>query len=223
MPPRRKAQLKARRKKRKSNALVVPRPWVMPPRLFTRMTFVIREDMDGSSNDFNYVTYRGNSIFDPNETAVLGQQPLYRDELTAIYNQYRVHASSISVEACSTSAAGNVGVMRLIVLPSKDIATSHSTQAQVEYPYAKSRVFGPSTGNAVVKIHNRISVKKMLGYKDISQIDSLQSLGSTNPAQQFYWIVKGQTLDGSLAPNYSTVTRITYDVELFNLKSLDQS
>lgn len=79
-----------------ANPVYIPYPGALPLRLQNTMKFQTTQTLiaDGSGNAI--LGMRANDIYDP-EVALGGQQPLYYDQLTAIYNHWTVVKSKMKI------------------------------------------------------------------------------------------------------------------------------
>jgi len=79
-----------------ANPLYVPYPGALPLRIQNTMKFQVTSTLlsDGSGNAI--LGIRANDLYDP-EVALGGQQPLYYDQMTAIYNHWTVLKSKMKI------------------------------------------------------------------------------------------------------------------------------
>lgn len=170
---------------------------------------------------------RANSIYDPDAIAA-GHQPLYHDQVSALYNHYVVVGSRLKATFYSEDAATTTGAVAGIYL-SDDAAGPASIQAMQENLSQKGnhrwRFLRTAPGNSpgVTTVLGTYSAKKFHGIKNIA--DNKQDLGAAfgnNPSDEAYFILYvGQ--DGTNLPNIKCYIQIDYTVLVQEPKEVAQS
>lgn len=130
----------------------------------------------------------GNSVYDPDFTNGSTGSAMLFDQLTAIYNSYRVKSSSIAVTLFNNMSPASVaGMGKLIVVPT--IATtlltgSYSIEDILEMKHCRQIDFGlyqkPPT------LRHRMSTNVVLGPLGSDPFDSTGGILS-NPVTNWYW------------------------------------
>lgn len=87
--------------------------------------------------------WRANSLFDPNQTGV-GHQPLGFDQLSALYNQYRVYGCKYRITFHNQNTANLINVA---VVKKKDNSVSTVFSTIEEKPYAQTDMLNISLGS----------------------------------------------------------------------------
>lgn len=158
-----------------------------------------------------------NSLFDPNRTGT-GHQPLGFDQLSALYQRYRVYRVKYEIGWVNTSLDASI----MVVLPSNNASSLTSvTTAQESQGAVSSRV-----GN----VYNAMYLK---GTVDLAQVngrtpqqyaddDVTGALTSANPAETIVLHVVNTNLTGTAATGTATV-KLTFDCEFYDPVQLAQS
>jgi hypothetical protein len=161
-------------------------------------------------------------MYDP-ELSLTGSQPLYFDQLAAIYDHYTVFASRIIVEVLNAGSGLGVGVV--YVEDDTSIVTSFKQAA--EQPSATLAKTIPSKDAQAKPVVFRKSwdAKSYFG-GDIYDNDNLQGNASSNPSEQSYYTVvfsglaSGGSVDEMTAGAYVT---IEYDAVWDELRTMARS
>lgn len=180
----------------------------------------------------NLWQFGANGLYDPDITGT-GHQPMYFDNYAALYRQYRVTRSKISVTVVNTSVnTATTGPVlqpnysyRLFILAdgsnglTNEYPANMGDQIEEGGPNLKWRFVAPSLTGRLAKLKNQCVPYKLcnLGYKD----DTLDALTTTNPAQSCYYYIGITSSDGVTDPPsvYLYVT-ITYYVEFFDHQNI---
>lgn len=187
----------------------------IPQRFITKMkyseTFVI------SSGQPRYA-FRLNSIYDPNYSGV-GHQPYGRDQLSALYNRYRVIAASYVITGFNASSA-----IRVAAQPSNELLTAGTVSEMCENPRAQFIVQYP--GAQPQKIVGKTYLPSLVGRSKSQYMadDRYASQVDTNPAEAAYITVIAQDLTDSFgALSINCTITMEYTVEWFDVIHLGQS
>jgi hypothetical protein len=164
-----------------------------------------------------------NSLFDPDFTGT-GAQPAYFDQLSLLYNRYRVYGSAIKVIEVPFNAGVQSNVpVTLVVVPSAISLASFSTYDAAGLPRSQTRV---CTGNMDSKNQTIIashSISEILGVKDVEGADRLQAQVTASPAEQCLWSIIARTVDSVTAAYAVINVVITYDCEFYDRQVQTQS
>lgn len=167
----------------------------------------------------NVQTFRGNSVFDPDFTG-FGEQPMFYDQYTAIYERYLVTSSSVEVLGMNTS---NSQAAELALYPStSSVLPSGNPTIIKSYNHAKFRQVQEQRGGGRVKMFSRMSTKKIRGESLLD--DSFGALTSASPTRQWFWHLVGAA--GDLTTNVISVTLIitvTYRVKFHKRRTVVDS
>lgn len=131
--------------------------------------------------------FRGNSIFDPDYTGV-GLQPYDYDELTPMYNNYKVFASKIclyvrKIEGSSTH------VLKLFLIPYVGVGLPyHDNSDLAEAPFSKQKLldYGADGSKHTIKLKGYMTTRKMYSSQGIGD-SGFTAAPTTNPTKLWNW------------------------------------
>lgn len=132
-----------------------------------------------------------NGMYDPDKTNI-GHQPLYFDQMAALYNHYTVIGSKITVTfAAPPSSAPAI----MVAIMQDDDQTNNLTAMSevLEQSLTTSRLMNPGVDNNIV-LANNWSAKKTFGGSVLGN-DELQGNASANPTETTEWNIFVQTSD----------------------------
>lgn len=221
--PRRNRKAKYRRKYARGARSLV-RTTGFPQKMYVKLVYTERYDNHSSSAVYDKIVFRGNGVFDPNQTGT-GHQPMYYDTYTSIYANYRVLGSSIKVNAVNHSGGSAI---QYCIYPSTSIDTVTDISEAREQPRAKtSALIGVG---AVNPDGNGYGTKHYMKTRTVYGITKAQfgsgnwsSAINTNPSSQWYWNVLVQALNSGAATPWSGNIKIIYYVEFFDRFTQGQS
>jgi len=212
----RKLRRKPARKYKKSGGTTLINRSLQPfaSRFITKMKYSEAFNFNALNNYTQIM--RLNSVFDPN-SAVGGHQPYGFDQLTPIYNRYRVISCSYVIN-CFTSGAA----LRFGALPCNDSPPINGMSELCENPRARWKLQYPGGGTSVVM--GRVSIPSLVGRTKSQYMadDRFQAEVTTNPQEAALLYVTGQRIDDGSAEFQGTIT-LEYTVEFFDPKPIDQS
>jgi len=160
---------------------------------------------------YGQYTFRGNSLFDPDYTSA-GHQPLYYDQLAAVYGRYRVQTATIHIKCVSVGAVA----AQIVIIPVSDVTTITTPSTALEHARASVLpLLGVSGYNSVQRSYT-MSTRVILGLTNIQQQDTdfSASVGS-NPLQLWYYILYAYEPGGGNVHTAITVT-IDYECEFYD-------
>lgn len=177
--------------------------------------------------------YRGNSMFDPDETGV-GSQPKYFDTYcgatggNAPYGRYNVMASKLVLDIMPDPTLPSAqNLMEVAILPLRGAAGTSPFQNitdMSERPYVKTRVIGNSNASAFTRMTYFCKTKQLFGGQNTNELDFSANYNA-NPASGNSWrwhigLVNIQT--GALSGAYIRA-RIKYYVQFTVLNQIATS
>lgn len=169
--------------------------------------------------------FRGNSIYDPDATGT-GGQPMFFDQLAALYANYTVYGSSIDVQFVNRSSSTESAFIKVGVFPIDAITTSSGDiNTASERNRCRFAILGSNQGDqGIINIKNYARSTNMLGVSRNEKDDNtLSSLVNDNPAKQWYWSAWAGSLNQSaIAQVYATIN-MTYYVKFNGLKNVARS
>lgn len=158
-----------------------------------------------------------NSLFDPNTSGV-GHQPLYFDQMSALYNHYTVIGSKIVVRVNKTTT--DVIPTTVGIKINDDTSTTTNVNTLVEQSLTNHRLV--SSGNPVVVLTNKWSAKKMFGGSILGN-DNLQGSAGASPTEQSYFEIWANSEASATQTNVMCDVTITYIAVWDELKDISGS
>lgn len=200
----------------------------MPDRHFTKLRYtqlINAADSFRGDGYYNFLDFRGNSLFDP-DASLGGGQPLAFDQLAAIYNKYKVYASKITLKVQSLNNTGTVPYY-LAVYP-YSVSPPSGTDwigRVVEQPYCRFLTRNQYDHSPYLK--SVMSTAKIWGLPKtaVKSDASYASDVTTNPLRQWNWrIAFGNMNDAATsATNYVVQVTVTYYCEFYMRRILQPS
>lgn len=183
----------------------------VPQRYFTTLRYSenVSFAVSASNTLYNYVFRSG--IYDPDVTGT-GHQPLYRDQLAALYNKYRVYGIKYYIAIKSGTA---IELTTFYVKHNSDSTTDTSLYTLRERAEGKALVLNAANG-AVNKTRGYMSVPKTFGISKkefIADDDFVSSIGA-DPAKTAYLQLYSHTVGG--ATTIYAAVDLVYYVEFFD-------
>jgi len=155
-----------------------------------------------------------NSIFDPDRSGA-GHQPLYRDQLSAMYGRYRVFACAYRIDVYNTDSASS-SYVNVCVVPNNSTSAFTDMNAAMEAPGAMTKTLGYSASSTSTCFFSKyINLPQLNGVSaaEYKADDRFQAALSSDPTEQLCLHVV------YLGPGTSVVnsrTHLRYWVELFD-------
>lgn len=123
-----------------------------------------------------------NGMSDPSFTHT-GHQPLYFDQMSALYRQYTVLGSKITWKICQNNTG--LFTVKAAFFINDDTTVSITQEALTEQPSSKGLII-PSHGNKVHTITQKWSSRKAFG-KNVISNPSFTAVSTANPAEQQFF------------------------------------
>lgn len=166
---------------------------------------------------YNYYVYRMNSTFDPDFSGA-GHQPLGRDQLAALYTDYRVNEFIWDLTATCAAAAQSV----VAAHPTNASGNPGSTQLQSETAWGKQSMTAFEA--TPVKFRGRLPLHQFRGQSRQTYLgdNNNSSDCGSNPANGAYFILGSQSTTATTNTTHWTVD-LTYNVTYFSPIALGQS
>lgn len=180
---------------------------VFPQRVKVKMNYIAVFNMTAEGGVTSLQTFRGNSVYDPDQTGA-GVQPSCYDDLSALYGFYTVLGSKIKVTAVNTNSLVPAMVVMYPYIAATD-ATSIEECALM--PKARQIIINNATagGKGTMSTYARTD----LMYTGIPMADmEFQGASNANPSRQWFWLVKLRSLNGSSTANVTAYMKVTYYV-----------
>lgn len=149
-------------------------------------TISYSDEIGLTGSTYAQYTYRGNCVFDPDDTST-GHQPLYYDQYTAVYSKYKVISSKMRVTVSNYSASASTVA---VLTPSSEIITVTSYSIAMEQPYSKRTELIPisTRQGAQSSVQSSMSTQKMLGLSAAQfASEDYSALTGAIPTSVWYW------------------------------------
>lgn len=185
-----------------------------PNSIITKLRYVDYMTLSSTSGSVAKNVFSANGIFDPDITNA-GHQPMYFDEYKAIYNNYVVIGSKITVHFnnYSTQAGWHVGI-----IGDDDATTSTSASTLMEYNNSVWTVMGQrDSGHNIKVLTATFEPLENLGVD--AKDDGWTAINTgANPDNKYYYSVWCNTIDASSA-SITITAEIEYTVKFSELRS----
>lgn len=210
-------------KKRSSNpfyrpfSVRVPRSNPIPPLLQNTIRYTEVVSRTFASGVASAYAFSCNGLWDPNVTGT-GHQPLYFDQLIALYNHYQVTKSRIKVTFVPSSSVTGPILCGLMV---DDDATSMNTlnTSIGERPGARQSMYQKDTHPSIV-LYTSWDSKTLVSNPEDNP--NVQGSSGANPVEQSYFLLETADIGASNGTMYMYV-QIEYDVLWNELKDVATS
>lgn len=192
-----------------------------PDRTIVKMKYSQFNQLTAAVNPFAVQIYRGNSIFDPDQTGI-GHQALGHDQWANLYEAYRVLSSSIIVYFTSQDS---VDSQLVVICPSEESSTidSGNPDTYCETPYSKHSYISVRGGQDKATLMSSMTTAQMLGIRRLDSGFDEAALFGNNPSAGASWFWHVYVATRTNQPNAEIHTTITYTVELLKRKQLTAS
>lgn len=185
---------RATKRRRTSNVLVTRkrqstfplRSSPIPPKFYSTLRYCQMFDLSLSVGTMGTYVFSANGLFDPNITGT-GNQPLYFDQMMALYNHYHVKASRINIECCAANDLQTAVVHQLVIQDTSSLAVTSvvgMTQAPGKRKHLKP--YNTADGNPA-GVFTTWKATDVFG-GDLLSNNRLRGDVSSNPTEQSYFI-----------------------------------
>lgn len=160
-----------------------------------------------------------NGMYDPNTTGV-GHQPMYYDQLAALYDHYTVIGSKIkwTIVPQGTSVQAPYKITTWI---NDDTATTGASASFQENKFAQTRICQGGVNPDRIVLTQKWSAKKFFG--NVLANDELKGGTSANLIEQSHFQISFRSLDGVSTISVYAIAEITYIAIWRELKELGSS
>lgn len=192
---------------RKVNLDLFPKSGGFPGMLKMTHRYCENIILSASTGTMNSYLFSVNGMYDPNQTGT-GHQPLYFDQLSAIYNHYCVIGSKITVKAIPPQTAAGAGYT-VALFVNDDTGTANSNIMDIiEQRKGVFKVTG-GVGAQRLTLVNKWSAKKNYGASPLANTD-LQGTSASQPNEQAFYQICLQALDASSTVVVGFMVEIEY-------------
>jgi len=190
----------------------------IPARFITKHKYA--EALTLSAAGMSQYKWNLNSIYDPNRTGT-GHQAYGMDQLSALYNRYRVISCKYILSAVSDNAN-----IHFAALPANEALTVISNVSEArENPRCKYAVQNP--GGTLKVLTGNVYLPALVGATKTQYMsdDRYQSVSTTSPSELAVLNVYGAGMndDPIYNPNITYNILLEYTVEWFDVHTQDQS
>jgi len=176
-----------------------------------RYTETLRRTL--SAGQLDVVDFSTNGMYDPYITGA-GHQPLFFDQISALYSHYTVLRSRIKIMIVPVVASAGCQSLRVCVCLNPASGGSSNMNAAIENPRSNwvllshlSNTFGPQ---------NRLSLswdaKKIFGANALDD-PNLSGTPSANPTEQSYYCIQIQDSQGAGTGAVDMIVTIEFDAQ----------
>lgn len=175
----------------------------------------------GTAGALSIINFRANGMYDPYATGT-GHQPMYFDQMSALYNHWTVIGSKITVTFCQLpDAAGTRPPVTVGCFLNDDTTSTGGFYAILENAQARHKTMTQNTG-VPVTIVNKYSAKKNFGGSIVNNSLFIGTIAS-DPAEQMYYTLFAESSASITACTVMWKLRIDYIAVWTELKDLINS
>lgn len=216
-----KAFSKSKRGYSKKVRLSVPKSIVstgigFPKKLLMTHKYQETFQLTNTAGVFNSYFFSANGLFDPNSTGT-GHQPMYYDQLVALYNHYVVVGAKCVFKFTPTGVTTQ-SIRACCTLEDQGSLSATSLDMLGENTQARGQFFLPAGNNVAGRRTLKYSAKKMFG-KSIMANSNLRGSASTNPSEGAFFCFASQG-DGVASTGLNVIAEITYSTVWFELRDV---
>lgn len=172
----------------------------------------------GAGGIITYYNFNANSVYDPNSTGT-GHQPMYFDQLMAIYDHYCVIGSKITVKVVKTDSAVAAPSTWGIYI-NDDSTGAADLKAALEQTSGKHKVITVSEPRCILT--HKWSAKKAFGGSVLANTE-LQGTASANPTEYQCYTLWVDSSTSATQTTHEIDVEIEYIVVYKELKDIGSS
>jgi len=174
--------------------------------------------MSSPSGALSNYQFSCNGLYDPNISGT-GHQPLYFDQMTALYNHYTVIGSKINIRVVPTAASEDLFYAGAYI--NDDATAIYSDHSAItENSLGVGKVV-PASSQDVTSFSRKWSAKKMFGGSVLNNT-LMKGTSVANPTEQSYYNLVVQAI-GTASVTATVFVDITYIAVWTELKEVAQS
>lgn len=213
----------ARTSKAKKNTFKIPRYLAptrvgFPKQLKVKHRYVEVVNLLSGPGLVKTYQFSCNGMYDPNIPGA-GQQPMYFDQLSAIYNHYTVVSSKITVHfAPRDTNQCTVGVY----IEDDTTITPGSANTMCEQSSARYQIVLGSVADVPHTIRNKWNAVQAFGPGTLAN-DDLQGSSGANPVEQQYYTLFVQDLQSTATVSFAAHVTLEYEAVWDELKNIGSS
>lgn len=214
----RKRTYSKKRKVEEKKVAYNPYTGIVPSTRKVSLRYVTFVDLVDAVSGYTTQVMRANSVFDPDQSGI-GHQPRGFDQMTSLYDHYRVLKSTITVWGCQRQATQPTMIS---VAP-----TQSSTQVGpglAEYPGAKSMMLSEGgSGPSVRSLSSTVNIAKFDGDPGAKVDDNLAAAVGTNPVDEQFWQICAWNPSTGITVDARIVIIVDYYVQFWGRWDIAQS
>lgn len=167
------------------------------------------------------INFRANSMYDPDQTFI-GHQPMYFDQMTALYDHWTVIGSKITVTFAQLGSGATDRYPAVVgIFLNDDSSNPGATNAILENSFTNRQSFTTNGGNPR-SVTCKYSAKKIWGGSILGN-PNLQGSATTNPAEETFFTIFADSTAGVGTVNFQYVVQIDYIAVWTELKDIASS
>lgn len=206
-----------------------PRGSIFGKQYYCKLNYQALIELDSVGSSMAQATFRANSLYDPDFTGV-GGQPLFFDTLcgatdtAAPFTFFRVCGAKIKCHFVNDNTATSTAGAFFIHWRYGGAGTLDSISELGEQPNTK--MLDVNSGNGPYgnrTLSTYISIKRMLGVKDIKDDEDSAGSYTANPAKVVYFDVGYQPYQAAVTTNIFVRIKISFYCQFFAQNELTQS
>jgi len=192
-----------------------------PKTITMRLRYVQRVALTCSLGVINKYSFSCNSLYDPDISGG-GHQPLYFDQIMALYDHYTVVSSTIKVTACAAGATTVPTIIGVMVDDDASTAPVTNFSTMMEQSNVTKRITTGSNTNSYT-FNRKWSANEMFKTVDPLSNSLLQGSASGSPVEQSSYTLFIQSIDETSTSQVNFVCEIEYLAVFAELKDLGGS
>jgi len=177
-------------------------------------------NLSGASGAAANFVFCANGMYDPNITGT-GHQPLYFDQMSAIYNHYTVIGSKITITAVPFTATSESWCLSLAQNDDGSVTTTSPT-GQSELANSSFKIVPANSNSQECTLVNKWSAKGTFGGSVLGN-DNLQGSSGANPTEVTNWIIALRATDSTSTVSVYIKVLIEFIAVWEELKDIAQS
>lgn len=188
----------------------------IPNVFFTKLKYSLTLQFNSSA--YQEALIRMNNINDP-VYALGGGQPMYYDELAALYTYYTVYGASATITFINKTNTTEAAFTKVGIYPLNTSTTAASIGEATERDYCTYAQLGPNTGDqGIITMSSYAKPYQVIGRdKDEAGDDTMTgTFAGSGPVQEPLWHIFAGTLDLTTTANVYADCVFTFYVKAFD-------
>lgn len=204
------------RKNRSRITTTTARTWVVPDRMRVKLNYQQRITLSPAAGSLANNVFRLNSLYDPDQTGT-GAQPVGFDQLSALYQKYKVYGAKVRAKAVSQGTTNPTSMFDFALVPLLEAPTWSNFEDATGNPYRKWTMSGNSNVRPA-SLTAYWSIARLFGER---LADDDYSAGiAASPTNTALLYVVAQPVDRASSMTIVVDISITFYCEMFQRQSL---